>query len=368
MSINMPSLRRIAAAAGFVVLVCGGVLSWASPAHAETAKGKAANTGGRSPVSVEAAPVEVRAVEDEVKAVGSLRANESVVIRPEIAGRITQFMFEEGAFVAKGAPLVRLDGTAYRAELAQANTALTLSTRNFERAQELFRRDAASTRARDEARAKLEFDRANVELARTRLAKMEIHAPFSGTVGLRLVSVGAYVSPGQDIVALVNADPIKVDFSIPERFLPAVRVGQSLTVTVDAYPGETFSGEVYALAPQIDQQGRTLALRARIANLDGKLKAGLFARVRLITEVRPDAVVIAEQAVFARGDGWFVFKVVDGKAKLARIQTGIRRAGRVEIVFGLAPGDVVVTAGHIKLRDGAPVKVLGKAKPQPAKS
>lgn len=357
--------RRLAATAGLALLA--GVAAWmlAAPAPAQDAK-KAAG-GGRPPVAVEAAPVEISAVEDEVKAIGSLRANEQVVIRPEIAGRITQFLFEEGARVEKGAVLVRIYDTAYQAELAQANTALTLSKRNFDRAQELFRRDAASTRARDEAQAKLESDRANLELARTRLAKTQIKAPFAGTIGLRLVSVGAYVSPGQDIVDLVNADPIKVDFSIPERFLSAVKVGQSLSVAVDAFPDETFAGEVYAVAPQVDQQGRTLALRARIANPSGKLKPGLFARVRLITQVRPRAIVIPEQAVFARGDGWLVFTVVDAKAKLTKIATGIRRAGKVEVVSGLKEGDVVVSAGHIKLREGAPVKVLPVA-PKPAKS
>jgi membrane fusion protein (multidrug efflux system) len=356
--------RRLAATAGLALLA--GLLVWAAPSLAPAQDAKKA-AGGRPPVAVEAAPVEISAVEDEVKAIGSLRANEQVVVRPEIAGRITQFLFEEGARVEKGAVLVRIDDAALQAELAQANTALTLSKRNFDRAQELFRRDAASTRARDEAQAKLDSDRANLELARTRLAKTQIRAPFAGTIGLRLVSVGAYVSPGQDIVDLVNADPIKVDFSIPERFLPAVKVGQSLDVTVDAYPEDSFAGEVYAVAPQIDQQGRALALRARIANPAGKLKPGLFARVRLITQVRPNAVVIPEQAVFARNDGWFVFTVVDGKAKLAKIATGIRRAGKVEVVTGLKKGDVVVSAGHIKLREGAPVKVLPVAA-KPAKS
>ena len=355
------SRRRLAATAGVALLIALAVQSPSLPAYAQAAKGK---SGGPPPVVVEAGAVVVRAVEDEVKAVGSLRANESVVIRPEIAGRITQFLFEEGAVVEKGAALVRLDDSGLQAELAQANTSLTLSKRNFERARELFRRDATSTRARDEAQAKQELDRAAVELARTRLAKMQIKAPFAGTVGLRMVSVGAYVSPGQDIVDLVNAHPIKVDFSIPERFLPAVRVGQALDVNVDAYPDRTFKGEVYAVSPQLDQQGRSLALRARIPNPDGILKPGLFARVRLVTQIRPRAVVIPEQAVFARGDGWFVFKVVDAKAKLAKIETGIRRAGQVEVVSGLSEGDVVVSAGHIKLRDGAPVKVLdGNAKP-----
>lgn len=358
--------RMAALAGGAVALAVAAAVGLAVPSG--PARAQAGPPGGaKRAVAVEAGPVEVRAVEDEVKAVGSLRANESVTIRPEIAGRVTELPFQEGAKVEKGAVLVRLDPTAARAELAQADSALNLSQRNYARVLELLQKNAATPRARDEAQAKLDSDRATVDLSRTRLAKTEILAPFSGTIGLRQVSVGAYVSPGQDIVDLVGADPIKVDFSIPERFLSKVRAGQRLDIDVDAFPGERFSGEVYALAPQIDPQGRSLALRARIANPDGKLRPGLFARVRLVIATRASAVLIPEQAVFAQGGGWFVFRVVEGTAKLAKIETGVRRAGWVEIASGLAPGDVVVKAGALKLRDGTPVQVLGQDKKPAAK-
>lgn len=353
---------RIATLAGGVValaaVVAVAVSLPSTPTNAQAGK----PGGAKRAVVVEAGPVEVRAVEEEVKAVGSLRANEAVTIRPEIAGRVTELPFEEGARVEKGAVLVRLDSTAARAELAQANSALNLSQRNYARVLELLQKNAATPRARDEAQAKLDSDRASLELTRTRLAKTEIQAPFGGMIGLRKVSVGAYVSPGQDIVDLVGVDPIKVDFSIPERFLSKVQVGQMLDIGVDAFPGERFSGEVYALAPQIDPQGRSLALRARIANPGGKLKPGLFARVRLVIATRTSAVVIPEQAVFAQGGDWFVFRVVKGTAKLTKIETGVRRAGWVEIASGLAAGDVVVKAGSLKLREGTPVQILGQDK------
>jgi len=316
-------------------------------------------------VLVEAVPTEIRAVEEEVKAVGSLKANEAVVIRPEIAGRVVALPFEEGASVEKNAPLVRLDATAYQAELVQAESALNLSRRNFDRVQELVQKKAASTRARDEAQAKLDNDRAAVDLARIRLDKTEIRAPFSGLIGLRKVSVGAYVTAGQDIVDLVSTDPIKVDFSISERFLPMLKVGQKLEITVDAYPGESFSGEVYALSPQVDPLGRSLALRAEVTNPEGRLKAGLFARVRLVVATRTKAVIIPEQAVFAQAGKWYVYRVIEGKAQLTPIETGVRRPGWVEIATGLAEGDVVVTAGHIKLHNGAAVEVQGQKPAQP---
>jgi membrane fusion protein (multidrug efflux system) len=218
-------------------------------------------------------------------------------------------------------------------------------------------------RARDEAQAQLAIDHAEVDLARARLDKTRIAAPFAGVVGLREVSVGNYVSPGQDLVNLEDIDPIKVDFPVPERALSAVEVGQPIEVTVDAWPGRTFEGEVYAIDPQINAQGRSIAIRATIDNPESLLRPGLFATVRLITARREQAVLVPEQAIFAQQGKPYVYKVVDGVARLTEVQLGGRRVGQAEIVSGLAAGDVVVTAGQIKLRDGAAVRVIDAAAP-----
>jgi len=314
--------------------------------------------GGGQGIPVEAAPVRIEAVADEVSAVGTLRSNESVIVRPEIAGRISAIGFDEGEPVEAGQVLVSLDDSTHQAELADARAALKLAESNFRRLDELFDRGSTSARERDEALARLESTRAALQLSQARLDKTDVAAPFSGILGLRRVSPGDYVTPGQDLVNLEDIDPIKVDFRIPERFLASLSTGQHIRVRVDAFPGGVFDGEVYAIDPQIDPAGRSIAIRARIANPDRILRPGLFARVRLIVEERSDAMVVPEQAIVPRGERRYVFRVVDGKATLTEVRLGQRRAGDVEVLEGLGAGDVVVTAGQLKIRDGVPVTVL----------
>lgn len=316
----------------------------------------AAQQGGGVVVEVEQVAVE-EAV-DEVTAVGTLRSNESVVIRPEISGAVTNIHFKEGVPVAEGAILFSLDDSIYRAELGEAKASLTLSQQNIERARELFQKGAGTARARDEAIARLETDRATMALNEARLAKTRLTAPFSGVIGFREVSVGDYVTAGQALVNLEDIDPIKVEFQIAERYLSVVAAGQELTATVDSYPDRVFKGEVYAINPMIDPSTRSIAIRGRIDNKDLVMRPGLFARVRLVVGRRPGTIVVAEQSIVPRGDERFIFRVVDGKAALTKVETGKRRAGRVEILSGLQKGDVVVIAGQQKIRDGAAVKAV----------
>ncbi|CAA7625307.1 putative Multidrug resistance protein mdtA [Magnetospirillum sp. UT-4] len=309
-------------------------------------------------MAVEAAPVTVGPIARELTAVGSLRSDESVMIRPEIAGRIRAIGFEEGSRVAKGQVLVRLDDSAQAADLQQAQANLGLSRANAERAVRLAGQGAGTERARDEAEAKLRVDLAKVEYAKALLEKTVIVAPFAGTVGLRAVSVGAYVQPGQDIVNLEAIDPIKVDFRIPELFLPEVREGLSVAVAADAFPGREFHGTLYAIDPAIDQNGRALLVRARIQNSEGTLRPGQFVRLALKVDEVASAITVPEESLVPRGEQLMVFKVVDGKAQPVPVKAGKRFKGKVEIVEGLAPGDVVVTAGQMKLRPGAAVNTV----------
>jgi membrane fusion protein, multidrug efflux system len=306
---------------------------------------------------VEAEAVQVGTVVDSVQAVGSLRSNESVVLRPEIAGRISRIHFTEGQTVRQGMPLIDLDDALYRAEVAEAEAKVNLSQRNYDRARELYTKKVSSARDRDEALAQLEIDQASLELAKVRLDKSHITAPFDGIVGLRQVSVGSYVKEGQDMVNIENIDPIKVDFRLPERFLTNLRKGQKIEIRVGAFPDDVFSGHVYALDPLVDADGRSVALRASIDNSSRRLRPGLFAHVTLMVEAHDNAITVPEQAVVPRGDQRFVFKVVDDKAVSTPVELGIRRDGRVEVTSGLVAGDVVVTAGQQKIRDGSPVSI-----------
>lgn len=309
-------------------------------------------------VPVEAAKVAAGPLSERVTAVGSLASNESVVVRPEIAGRVVEIAFKEGQPVKKGDLLIKLDDSINRAELAESEAKLELAKRNFARIEELYAGKIATGRSRDEARSNLDVGTAAVELAKVRLAKTSISAPFDGIAGLRRVSIGDYVTAGEDLFNLEEIDPIKVDFRASEKFLPAIRAGQSIEISVDAYPGRIFKGEVYAIDPRIDAAGRSVVIRASVDNDERLLRPGLFARVTLLLELKPKALTLPEQAIVPRGNAQFVYKVVDGKAKQIKVEIGTRRDGRVEIVKGLAQGDVVVTAGHQKIRDGAAVKIV----------
>ena len=320
---------------------------------------KAATKPQTRVVTVEARRVAVDTVVDTIRAVGTLRANESVVISPEIAGRIARLPFREGDRVAAGAPLVELDASILRAEMDKAQSDLTLAEANRTRALTLARQGTGTLRARDEAVAAFEVARANVALARARLEKATITAPMAGTVGIRAVSVGAYVSAGDAIVELAETDPIKVDFRVPELALSSLKVGQPIRVSVDAFAGRFFDGKIYIIDPIVDANGRAIRLRARIPNPDGLLSPGLFARVEIVVARRENALLIPESAVFTDGDGHFVYSVDGGRAVRTKVELGQRRPGEVEVLRGLAPGATVVTAGHQKLRDGDRVKLMG---------
>ena len=261
--------------------------------------------------------------------------------------------------MAKGTPLVKLDPAIPQAEVQQAKANLTLAKAKFDRAVDLAQRSFISGQAKDEAENNLKVAEASLQLAEAKLAKTDIRAPFSGVIGLRTVSVGDYVKEGADLVNLEAIDPLKVDFRVPETYLRQVQVGQAVEVTLDALPGKAYDGKVVALNPLIDAAGRSIVIRAQVRNQDTALRPGMFARVKLITRAERDALVVPEESLVPQGTEQFVFKVIDGKVARVKVETGQRRDGRVEIVSGIGAGDVVVTAGQLKLRDGVPVRVAG---------
>jgi membrane fusion protein (multidrug efflux system) len=318
----------------------------------------AVNASTPAAVTVEAGPVKLSTVRRQIEAVGSLRSNESVVIRPEISGRITEILFEEGQQVRRGMPLVRLDAAIAKAQVEQARASLVLSKANHERAEDLYRRGAGTQRARDEAVAKLRADEAALSLAQATLDKATLVAPFDGIVGLRKISVGDYVNPGQDLVNLENLEQLKVDFRVPEIYSMQLRVGQSVRVNLDAIPNSAYEGIVYAIDPAYDPNGRAIILRARLPNRDGLLRSGMFARVTLLVEERDQAIVVPETALVPIAGEQFVYRVVDGKAALTKVKIGQRRRGQVEILDGLERDAVIVTEGAVKLRDGTAVRTV----------
>ena len=344
----------------------GGAVYWTQfheQAAPEGAKaGQAAPSGAPPGMPVEAVIAKGEALNREAIALGTLISNESVAVSSEIAGRIAKVGFKEGQAISAGTLLFQLDDRVLKAELHQARANLELARRNAERADELHSRKLASARERDEASANLALAEATLELAQARLQRASILAPFDGITGLRSVSPGDYVNPGQQLVNLESIDPLKVEFRLAEIALPALAVGQSLEVRVDAYPGESFAGEVYAIDPRLDVANRSIGVRAWVPNADGRLRPGLFAQVNLRFASKPDAILVPEQAIMPRGNEAFVYVIEDGKAAMRPVKTGLRRSGRVELVEGVAQGDTVITAGTQKIGPGSPVMAINLPK------
>jgi membrane fusion protein, multidrug efflux system len=347
-------MSRIGGVAGYCLLAIG-LVSGPPGASAQDQDVK------EQAVRVEAAKVVAAPLSEQVTAVGSLLSDESVTVSSEIPGRLKEIHFTEGEPVQKGAPLFTLDESVYQAQVADVEAKLKLAEQTYQRTSQLFSNKYATAQSADEAASNLAVGKAAVELARVQLEKTRIVAPFSGIVGLRHVSVGEYITAGLALVNLEAIDPVKADFRVPEKFLPAIKVGQSIRIRVDAFPGETFNGKVYAIDPRIDVAGRSLLVRAKVPNADQRLRPGLFARVTVLLQLKEDALTIPEQAIVPQGDSQFVFKIDDGKAMLTKVSVGMRRSGQVEILDGLGVGDEVVTAGQLKLRDGTPVSVVSGA-------
>lgn len=334
------------------------LLSPSNPSPADRATANASVPAGERSTAVEAQPVTIATVIEDINAVGTLRPNESLFVAPEIAGRVEKIRFDEGEKVKAGAVLIELDASILRAELAKARSDLALTKANYDRASTLASSGNASLRARDETQAAFLAGQANLTLAEARFQKATLTAPLSGVVGLRVVSIGAYVTPGEKIVELSDVDTLKVDFRVPELRRANLKPGQSIMITADAVPGESFDGTIYALDPTVDINGRAIRIRARVPNPDGRLSPGLFARIQIIVDRRDDAVLVPESAIFAEAGKTYVFRIVDGRAQRAEVTVGQRRPGTAEIRSGLNAQDIVVTSGHQRLRNNARVEVL----------
>lgn len=320
-----------------------------------------AQAGGPPFIPVNMMKVGDTAVSNTIDAVGALIAEDSVVLRPEIDGRIEKLLFREGQPVKKGAVLVVLDSAEPRARLAAAEADLKLAESRYRRSEELVAKNFISRQALDEARANLDILRARRQQEKVALNKTVIRAPFSGVAGLRQVSPGAYVSKGDDIVRLDALGTLKLEVPVPETYLSRVRIGLPITLTVDALPGQRFSGTVHAIDPVVDPVSRNVRVRARIANPKGQLKPGMFARATADLGGKTRAILLPEQVIVPKTDGSYVFLAVNGKAELRKVTLGKREPGRVEILSGVQAGDTVVLDGQIKLRPGVPVVTLEQA-------
>jgi membrane fusion protein, multidrug efflux system len=308
---------------------------------------------------VQVVAVEVRRepVNEVVPLVGSLAANESIEVKSEAEGVVKEIAFEEGTRVRRGDLLVALEDTKFAAALREAETSLELSRVNLERARQLFQDKLISRQEFDQAAASFGVNESAVELRRRLLQDARIFAPFAGSTGARQVSPGQVISKNTVLTTLVDLDTVKAEMSVPERFLGAIRAGQTIRFRVDAFPQETFSGEVYFVSPQLDAGTRTALVKARVPNPDGRLRAGMFAQLDLVVKLRDAALVIPEPSIIHSGDTNLVFVIGPQTNALIRpVRLGLRLAGRAEVIEGLQPGDRIVVEGVKKLFPGAPVR------------
>lgn len=310
-----------------------------------------------APTVVETTPVTVGRVDEIIQAVGTLEANESVMIRPEIAGLVTRVLFIEGQAVPKGMVLIELDDSELQAHMADAEAQLKIARLTYDRMMQLTgnQNPFVSDQQIDQAISNLGTAKANYALYRTRLAKTRIRAPFAGYVGIRRISPGDYVQIGQDLVNLEDLHTLKIDFKIPETFLNRLSIGQRIEIVTDADPTRSFTGDIYVLDPRVDSSSRAVRVRARVPNAGGMLRPGLFANVNLTLGEHADALLVPEESVIPQHDKNFVYRVHDHTAQWTEVALGMRQGGRVQVLEGLHEDDQIVRVGHHKLKDGAAV-------------
>jgi membrane fusion protein (multidrug efflux system) len=359
----MPEKRSLATPISIAVaVICAGWAIYATQHKA--APGSSGQQGGgmrsSAPASVTLAAVRAERVSQKREALGNARANESVDISTKISNIVTGVTFRDGERVKRGQVLVQLDNAQARADVAAAQAAVTESESIYNRSRELLNTQALSKSSFDQLEATLKANRARLGAAAARLEDTVIRAPFSGRVGLRRVSVGTLISPGDVITTLDDTSVIKLDFSVPENFLASLREGLSIRATAPAFPGRSFAGSVASIDSRVDMNTRSVTVRALLANEDGALRPGMFLNVSLANDER-EALVIPEEALTPEAEKQYVFVVADGKASRREVRIGGRRPGSVEVLAGLNAGERVVVEGTQKIRDGASVRGIERA-------
>lgn len=321
---------------------------------------------------VEVSRVATVRLQDDAQAVGTLRSQQSVVLKPEVSGRVARIAFADGATVRQGQLLVQLDDTLQRAELSQAQAQLSIARANLNRNKELVAENFVAQRVVEESEANLQVALAQVALADARLKRMRITAPFNGTVGLSSTNLGAYVKDGDALVNLEDTSALTVDFNLPERYQSRIATGQSVQVQLDALPGEVFEAKVLAVDPLLDANGRSISVRAKMPpSRNGALRPGMFARVLTVFSVDEAALVVPEEAIVPQAGKQVVYRIEeegegDAKKLVSRrteVEIGVRRGAEVQILRGVSAADTVVVAGQQRLqRDGMAVRVVDMAR------
>lgn len=330
--------------------------------------GSGGGAGGRPAMPVEVAVAKVDTVRDEISATGQIEAIQSIELRPEVEGRIVAILFREGQEVREGTPLLQIDSTELSAQVAQLAAQRDLAQQDLARTRELIAQNAASPADLERAEAAARSADAQYRLQHTRLARTTVRAPFAGVLGQRFVSLGDYVTTSSRLVTLQTVNPMRASFQVPERFARDLKRGQEVQFRVGAISGRSFAGEVDFVDPVVQLPGRTILVKAHVPNPQRLLQAGMFIEAHLVTAVRPQAIVIPEDAVVPVQGANFVWVVSDGKANRRQVGLGVRTPGFVEVKSGVDAGEQVVVGGLELLYPDAAVtpRVVDRTQPAPS--
>lgn len=356
---RIAAARRLPVALLLIAVVAASVSSCGG-------EGDAAEGGfGSQPMPVRAALAKSDTVTEEIRATGEIEAVQAIDLRPEVSGRLRNILVREGSTVKRGAALFKIDDAEIAAEVARLEAEHDLASQSLSRTRDLLERNASSAADLEQAEATARSSEAQLELLSTRLRRTVVRAPFAGVVGERLVSLGDYVTPATSLTTLQTDDPQRASFSVPERYARELKEGQTVSFSVAAIPERTFTGIVDFVDPRVRLPGRTITVKAVVENSERLLQPGMFIEARLATDVRPDAVVIPEEAVTPLGGQVFVWVVTpENTANRVEVELGVRRPGTVEVRNGLTAGDKVVTGGQALLFPQAPVMITeGEAAP-----
>ena len=317
------------------------------------------NPGTRSDnrIAVNAHVVKTEQLDDRIFTSGTLLANDEVELRSELTGKAIKIYFEEGSKVAAGQLLVKINDVELQAQLQREKYRQELGMQREERQRQLLKGNLVSQETYDVALNELNTIKAGIELINAQIEKTEIRAPFAGQIGLKYVSDGSYITPSTRIATLQSTNPVKVDFSIPEKYAGEIRRGAKVTFGIQGLKS-TYQGTVYAIEPRIDQVTRTVQIRATSPNPNGELIPGAFAEVELVLRTIPAALTLPAQALIPELSGHKIFLYRGGVVESRAIEIGIRTSSTVQITKGVQPGDTVLTSGILQVRPGSPVNIV----------
>lgn len=317
----------------------------------------------RPPVRAEAITVSTTTLLDNIEIPGTIVANETTEIHPEVAGRITGIYFREGSYVNRGAVLFRLNDADLQAQLRKLQVQAKIARQNENRSEELLKIGGISRQDYETTQLQVSNTAADIAIIQTQIAKTVIRAPFSGKVGFRLVSVGAYVSPASVMTTISQTSNMKIDFTVPEKYIQKIKNGQYVNFTVEG-SGKMYTARIAATESNVTQDTRALMVRGIVQGDAGGLTPGGFAKVRLNFEPDPNAIMVPSQAIIPQARGKKIYLYKNGVAKFVDVETGIRDSSTVQVTKGLNVGDTIILTGLLSLRPEAKV-ILSRVNNKP---